>query len=653
MAWKGSPDSQGVFYTGSDYPADEQILAANRLHAVEVKQAALQSLFATDGQWLEFVSPDGSTPMKCQMKGARIEFTPGIWFETSPYTVTVQTDVIYVNGAIYQGLSFPELIQSASENWNLQEGDVVKTFRVAHEVSAVGKKTFDNVGTVTKNPWEIAKDFVQERLTIGWLGTSTFSNTNGPYIFNHSSLASGSINLLSLSPYNFSRSEQVDEQAGSYSVSEAWTLAAAAGTDIYNVNVTRISPNPYESVHVGIQGTIKGFYTNLFDYDTRNSNAQSIWNSLQGTALFNRVSSYVPGVTLNTAPLVGALDYNTNEGIITYNFEYSNTLYNGDAFEQYVVSRKSTAEDYKSSYIIQGSIKGRRYDGDLDTTASLQRANVLWNSITPTTLYNRIVSSKYFPEASGIGLRIGPINKEVSINEAEGTINYSYEFNNRKNDNDYQDNNVVEEYALSRHFSREEGRITYTINGTVRGLSIDDSSDPKTDKYAAASGYFYGFAQPNLYNRVSNYFNVALANQNSQVEEIELNPSLGQIGYNFQFSNIPNTLLPGVLSEVITVTEQNAKGNVNVFANIGIPGRSQGPILQNISTSIAKVRSVNIEVVLPPTGTSNIFDSWNAKPDYDSFIAPLQPANSFTEDDSDTYSWREGRYTKSVRWIYI
>lgn len=671
VSFKGSPQAgtltggswggpNNLFWQGTGYPPDEAPLIAHKLFATEVKQSALEDLFSTDGAWLEFESPDGSAPLKCQPKNFQITYTEDDWVNTCKYTITCEADVLYmVNGEVFQGIGFSELIQSANESWDIQPAEAVKTFAVAHTVNAVGKRMFDSLGNEVQSPWQNAKDFVNQNLVLGFNGASAFSSNAGQAIFNMSSLGSGIINFSSLSSYDFSRVENIDELGGSYSVTENWVLATGSGTDIYNVSVQQIVDEPYTTKVATIQGTLKGFYSQLFDYDKRILSAEWMWSQLQGAPLFNRILSYV-GTTyasgFNQQPILAVLDYNPQEGTLSYNYEFNNRLYFGDAFESYVISRKSAMEDYKSSFSIQGNIKGRRYETDIDPRVSFTRAHTLWEQIYPNqqpdVFYNRIVSTNFFPEASGMGLQFSPVSKNIDMNEAQGEVTYAFDFNTRSNTDNGFANIAEETYSISQHFSREEAYVAYSIQGTIQGLNVTDVS-PQFNKYQNANVYWLNHALPNLYSRVTGVYGNVFSNSLPQVEEVEKNPSLGNITYNFQYTTIPAPIISGVLSEVITITENNASGNVNVFANIPIISRIQGPILQNMNTTPAKQRGLSIETVVAATGGFNLLAAFNLRPNYDQYVAQLVPANSYTESDTNSWNFKMGRYSRNVSWIYV
>lgn len=657
----GGPLSK--FWIGAGYAPVEFSAYNNHLNNLMEKKEALEALFATDGFFLIFQSQDGSTPYKAQIKDCVLTFDEGTWFNIIPYTVTAITDAMTLNGNPAQDATFPDLIQNCEEKWDLQPAEIIKTFNVTHSVSAVGKRSFTISGNELQSPWQNARDFVNNRLVLGWSGSGIYAPDNTQNIFNHSSLGSGVINFGGLSPYNFARVESVDEFGGSYSVVESWVAAVGSGTDVYNVTVNEISEDPLTTTVVGIQGVLRGFYNKLFDYDTRMLGAEWMWSQLQASGLYNRVSSYVTGsgLVLNQQPLGAVLDYNPQEGSITYNFTYSNRLFTGDAFESFIVSRKTNMDDYKSVFTINGQVKGRRYLTDTDPTISFTRASTLWTTLyvgtgvphnDPSVFYNRIISSIYFPEASGMGLQPAPIDKSIDMNQSEGSITYSFSFNNRLNLSGINSNIAEEDFSISSNFNKEEGITHYTINGTVKGLNTVDTS-PQSTKFTNASGYFYNYVVPNLYTRVANYYGVSLPNKAYQSLEIMTQPIVGIIVYSYGFNNMFPPLIAGALSETITVSESNPSGSVNVIASIPIIGRNSGPINQSMGTSENKTRQLSIETVLSPTGSlTNLLLAWNTKPNYDVYVAQLKPANSYVTSDVNSYDWRRGRYSRNVSWLY-
>jgi hypothetical protein len=665
VAFKGSPQGGSLsggswggpfdrFWQNTGYPPDESVVADSRLQYIENKQEALRALFATDGLWLEWQSADGSAPLKCQPRVKGITFSEGVWFDRCEYTIELESDYLYKNGNPEVDTPYhDELISSANESWQIEDADVAKTFKLTHTASAVGKRKFDSTGSQVGFPWQSAKDFIQNRLELGFDGISSFSPISGEIIAASSFLNNESaLDLSTFNAYNFVRSETIDELAGSYTVNETWTLAtASSGTDVYSVSVKKFSSEPNTTTSVGIQGTIKGFYTTLNDYDGRFSNAEYVWSQLQGTPLFTRVSSYT-NANLNTQPLVGAIDYDPINGTITYNYEFSDRLFNGDSFEEYVISKTNSLQDYKYIIEVQGKIIGRRYESDTDPNDKFNRALAVWNNIkTSPIIYNRIIDSNYFPEIDD--LRQNPVSKKVDMDQPNGMISYVYSFDNRKNDNDLNNENVHEEYNLSRGFSREDGKYTYTITGTVEGLSIVDGSGAKEAKYNAANDYWEFIAESAIVPRIQSIYDITLSNTNPIETEVQKNPTLGTITYTYKYTNEPPPYADGALSEVITFQDMNKDADINIFALIPVLGRTVGPVLQDMATTPERVRSVEIEAVFPPVG-GLLLAAYASSPDYTSIINQLMPTASqvFKAEDSQTWIPRNGRYARSVKWIY-
>ena len=623
----------------------------SKQNSIQIKQNAIRALFSTDGQWVQFQSPNGDAPLKCQTRLKSIQFENGIWVNTCGYTIVLEADLLYLNGnPVNNSPTHTELISSANESWQIQEGETKKTFSISHTVSAVGKRTFDAVGAESGYPWQIAKEFVLNRLGVGYTSTGAFSTIAGQSIVNTSLLASGSVNFANLSPHNFSRNETVDEVGGSYSLTETWLLGANSGTDVYSINLRKISDDPYTTISASIQGKIVGFYDNLFDYDKRIQNAQWMWSQLQGDPLYNRITNII-GSGINTIPTAGTLDINSIDGTIDYNYIYDNKPFNGDVLDTFVISKKNTAEDYKIIYSINGTIKGRKYDGDIDPKQPFIRAKTYFDSLDEETFfYNRIVSSSYFPDASSVGLRPNPISKSIDLNEAEGIVTYAYDLNTRLNDNNISSDFVQEEYSVNSSYNTTDGKRTFTINGNIVGLAIADIT--RESRYNNAASYWEVVAKPNLYNRiVALYSGIYIPNINPISTELQKSKNAGQITYTYTFNNQPSPILSGALFENITVSEQNSKRTIQTIARIPIIGRSSGPILQQMSTTTERTRTLNIQTLVGPTGIG-LIDGFNACPNYDDYVAQLAPNGGYVQDDSYTWSWRDGNYQRNVSWIY-
>lgn len=350
VAFKGSPNSQGVLWTAGGFPPDENIDENSRLGSMIRKQEAIRELFSEDGHQLEFQSEDGTQPMKCNPRIISINFSEGIWFDRLEYTIVCQADVLYVNGLPYGEDDFTGYIESASENWEIQtteepeDMDNPRTYRISHTISAKGKRFYDDSGTLVKEAWEQAKDWVLPRLGL-----------------DSSLLSSDSVKDLTASynGYNHVRSENIGELDGEYSVTETWFLSKGPATETFDISTT-------ESVQDGltkvtIDGTIAGL-------EVRNSNMGLISSKYENaTDKFNAVfpqmlsrAQLYSGITLNTVPLSTTVGRSPAVGTYKYTIEYDNRPSNiiPNSRSEVINIQDSLPTDYPVPIFVLGRTRG-------------------------------------------------------------------------------------------------------------------------------------------------------------------------------------------------------------------------------------------------------------------------------------------------------
>jgi hypothetical protein len=141
------------------------------------------------------------------------------------------------------------------------------------------------------------------------------------------------------------------------------------------------------------------------------------------------------------------------------------------------------------------------------------------------------------------------------------------------------------------------------------------------------------------------------------------NPSEGTITYNWTFNNRPLNLIPGSISESLSVEDSAAIPNI---ASIFVLGRKLGPILQDLGTVSAATRTVTFEVIFPrPTGLRNIaslpiahsvaVDS--AIDSFDPIKVASDPGNggvkSYIKANNTTWNISEGRLTRIKTWDWV
>lgn len=311
LAYKGSPTSSGTWWETTGYPPDENIDADNRLRSLLNKREALDCLFSHDGKLMEITPWSASAPMKCNPRVKSVEWTEGPWTEYFEFTVQLEADHIFNNLQPDCPQEFDEKISDAQDEWSFETNENQDTFRLSHNLSAKGKKTYDVNGNVIREAWQEAQAWVQQRLGIDQDRVT----------------ASGLVNLPSYYVgYNYIRGETVGKLNGSYSATENWLLSS--GNIIEEFTVETRTGIEDGLTQTSVQGTVTGL-------ESRNNTtwvgpSQTKYAAASGQffyniqpILFSRAQQYT-GLALNPVPVNQTIGRNPPAGVITYNFDYNN-----------------------------------------------------------------------------------------------------------------------------------------------------------------------------------------------------------------------------------------------------------------------------------------------------------------------------------------
>ncbi len=290
-----------------------------------------------------------------------------------------------------------EVDESQGEVYNINDDTIERAYRITHNISATGKDHYapDRAGnTVTRlTAWTSAKKFVQARLSYYPENPNDAVNVDGTV--NHSAafqgypnqtgvyapasnpighplpnflgkIGAGTIDLIdSYGGFNHVRTENIDETAGSYSVTETWILARQAAYETYNMSISNSTGDPFTKV--SINGNIKGLsklpannaiyggkntvHRNYADPTARTNigatvvaggdqppivlytkyeSALQYYNTISnnqifgvGSLIFKRANNQTQA-QLNAEPLSISLGSNKNAGEITYSLEFDN-----------------------------------------------------------------------------------------------------------------------------------------------------------------------------------------------------------------------------------------------------------------------------------------------------------------------------------------
>lgn len=313
LAFMGSPNSSGTFWTIGGFPPDENISENARLEALFRKQEAIRDLFSDDGYSLEFQSENGSAPIKCNPRINEINFVRDIWWNYTEYNVNAEADVLYINGQPYGEDTFSGYIETASDSWQIETDDgqpesvtMPRTYRLTHTISAKGKRFFNDSASLDKPAWQQARAWVLPRLGFD----TSFVDSSG--VRDLPAYYGG---------YNHVRSENIDELGGNYSVTESWVLASGTALENFDVSVRTAATTGL--TNVSIEGTITGLEfrnNNMVLLSSKYDNAATKYIYASGQALV-RAQNY-SNTTLNIVPLTTIVGKNPAQGTITYTYEY-------------------------------------------------------------------------------------------------------------------------------------------------------------------------------------------------------------------------------------------------------------------------------------------------------------------------------------------
>ncbi len=228
---------------------------------------------------------------------------------------------------------------------------------------------------------------------------------------------------------------------------------------------------------------------------------------------------------------------------------------------------------------------------------------------------------------------------------------------------------ATEDFTANIRKSLESDITSVNVEGTIIGLESRNYNDGTADrftissnKYDNAVAYWSGIQDRILPRAQSAVEGVANRNLNifASTQSIGHAPSQGSITYNYDYDDRPSNCITGALSENISITDNNP---TDVFASLTILGRQAGPILQSIDTFTQRTRTLNVEVVMPPsTGCTYVFlygsGSTNPREDVkDNIVCPMEQEITNSQSQvfvsADTENWNpKGRYSRNMTWTF-
>lgn len=260
------------------------------------------------------------------------------------------------------GESICNKISSFEESWEVTENDGVgsmiaigvgsttyKTYTLTHTLSATGIKSLENNNTEVRLAWKNASDYIKNRLKLySDLTVSTdvannsskISKTFDPKTMGYTAEdASAFMPNLNSDSYKFCshlRVPRSDFAAGSYSVTETWTVTNMPHAATLDMNIES-TVDESGLITMTLSGTINGLFSqgtlNTNSTNQKLENAELVLNLVDAQA-YNLVKEYYAkqiryevsgGNTLNDIIRSKSVGRNKFSGVITFNYSYNDS----------------------------------------------------------------------------------------------------------------------------------------------------------------------------------------------------------------------------------------------------------------------------------------------------------------------------------------
>lgn len=214
--------------------------------------------------------------------------------------------------------------------------------------------------------------------------------------------------------------------------------------------------------------------------------------------------------------------------------------------------------------------------------------------------------------------------------------------------------NAREEYSIVINQSDSVlNKNIISVNGSVFGFA-DKNSDYES-KLNNAVNYWNISVKPNIYtrilNRLPNGWNIFAYPQSRQdtYEESE-----GVFRYAYTYLATSGALITNAIEENISITDT---APTDVFAQIQVPGRSAGPVVQYMFTSSLPERTINISATIGtssiPVTSGQLYAAYLSKPNTDDLVRALQPnrGNFYLNQDTEDWNVIRKQYSRNVSWV--
>ncbi len=396
LAFKGSPDSFGIFQMGPGYPDDEDpsdIGEEKLFNNLQVKIKALTGLFSVDGQEL-LINPIFGQALRLRPRWDKLQYQEGRWFNNLKWDITGEAD--YIEGYDdFEG-------EAPEETWSIEQTDEVgRLYKLTHTVSAQAKIRYNVDGTSTQG-WEVARDLV-----LGTGSTGIRCSVSGTTI---SAVAHGLSNGQPVRVGSY-----VGRTTGNLDPAIIYYVVGKTDNS-FQVALT-VGGSPLDA---GIEDSMSfGKYT-LGMQDVNKYKAQTVLD-LNTSSCYNYTRSQ------NTNEAAGSFSI-TEMWVVFDNTGSPTGLVGGAAVEDFNIETKTSIDTGLTTVQLQGSINGLENRDLISRTLLTGRwTNALARSTGVTDTWAAGIANLY----SGITINPQPTNKTISRNTITGLYGYNFGFDTR------------------------------------------------------------------------------------------------------------------------------------------------------------------------------------------------------------------------------
>jgi hypothetical protein len=226
--------------------------------------------------------------------------------------------------------------------------------------------------------------------------------------------------------------------------------------------------------------------------------------------------------------------------------------------------------------------------------------------------------------------------------------------------------NTIEDFNINVRIPTDSYIVSITADGSIRGLGnsgvFSPISNTKWDNALTKYNLLAGTSDINtIYDRTQTYSGYNNINPAPVSKTIAKNPVNGTINYTWEYDTRPTTYVSGAIYENISISNTYP---AQVFGSIPVPGRSVGPVLQDMGTTTAAQKTLNIDVIMPYYSGISLITSAGFTALYNSFPTGqvdviVNSFNSyltgvydqvFMDNTNDSYDIKTGRYNRTVSW---